>query len=132
MNKTKKRSTKKKSDRKKLIEECDSWFSKCVVARDHTCRYSNSDERLTCHHIRSRTHFSTRWNLENGLCLSWKVHFLQKANPEKFQDMVIEIIGDEEYQRLKTMSLVEVKYTVVDIEDRIQELKQEYKRLKNE
>ena len=37
-------------------------------------------------------------------------------NPEKFQDMVIEIIGDEFYQELKRKSLVVVDdYTVDDL-----------------
>jgi hypothetical protein len=116
---------------KKLEMECFSLWSACIIARDKTCRYSNSDERLSAHHIRSRTHHSTRFNLQNGICLSWKVHFLQKANPERFQDMVIEIIGQEEYDRLKKMSLVVVKHTVSDLEQIKFELQAELKRIRN-
>jgi hypothetical protein len=107
----------KKSKKKKLEDECFRLWSQCILARDKTCRYTNSDERLSAHHIRSRTHHSTRFSLENGIALSWKVHFLQKANPERFQDMVIEIIGNEKYESLKRKSLVVVDQTVADLED---------------
>ena len=103
--------------KKKLENECDKLWSQCVIARDGTCRGTNSSDRLSAHHIRSRTHRSTRWDLDNGLCLSWKVHFLQKANPERFQDLIINIIGDEKYQSLKRKSLTPVNYTTADLED---------------
>ena len=97
---------KTKKTKKQILEaECDKLWSQCIIARDRTCRGSNSSDRLSAHHIRSRTHRSTRWDLDNGLCLSWKVHFLQKANPERFQDLIINIIGDEKYQALKRKAL---------------------------
>ena len=108
---------KKKTNKQKLESECDKLWSQCIIARDRTCRGSNSSDRLSAHHIRSRTHRATRWDLDNGLCLSWKVHFLQKANPERFQDLIINIIGDEKYAALKRKSLVPVDYTIADIED---------------
>lgn len=112
----KKRKKKYTPPLKRLEKECFELWSKCIIARDKVCRYSNSSDRLSAHHIRSRTHASTRFSLDNGICLSWKVHFLQKANPERFQDMVIEVIGQEEYDRLKIMSQVVVKQTVEDLE----------------
>ncbi|MFA5340172.1 MAG: hypothetical protein WC332_00200 [Clostridia bacterium] len=117
--KTKKVKKKKvKSERQKLIIACDNLWSDCIIARDKTCRYSNSEDRLSAHHIRGKSHYSTRWDLENGLCLSWtKIHFLQKNNPEFFQDKIIEIIGDEKYQQLKTKSLVRVDYSIADLRD---------------
>jgi len=110
--------TKKRiSPKRKLENDCFTLWSRCIIARDKTCRYSNSDERLSAHHIRSRTHHATRFSLDNGIALSWKVHFLQKANPERFQDMVIEIIGDDKYQELKTRSKEIVSHTVSDLEE---------------
>lgn len=119
MKKPAKKSAKKKrvSPIKKLENDCFTLWSRCIIARDKTCRYTNSDERLSAHHIRSRTHHSTRFSLDNGIALSWKVHFLQKANPEKFQDMVVEIIGQEKYEELKQRSLVTVKHTIEDLEE---------------
>lgn len=47
--------------------------------------------------------------------------------------MVIEIIGDDEYQRLKSMSLTDIqKHTVYDLEGIKEYLQQELKRLKRE
>ena len=105
------------SEKKKLDKECRDLWSKCVIARDKTCRYTNEDTFLSAHHIRSVTHKATRFLLDNGLTLSWrKVHFLQKMNPEKFQDMVIEIIGEDFYQEMKRKSQVVVDdYTVDDL-----------------
>jgi hypothetical protein len=116
--------------KKKLENECDKLWSQCIIARDGTCRGTNSIDRLSAHHIRSRTHKSTRWDLDNGLCLSWKVHFLQKANPERFQDLIINIIGDEKYQALKRKSLQVVDYTTADLEQIKQDLTNKLKDIK--
>lgn len=116
--------------KKKLENECDKLWSQCIIARDGTCRGTNSIDRLSAHHIRSRTHRSTRWDLDNGLCLSWKVHFLQKANPERFQDLIINIIGDEKYQALKRKSLQVVDYSIADLEQIKQDLTNKLKDIK--
>ena len=116
--------------KKKLENECDKLWSQCVIARDGTCRGTNSIDRLSAHHIRSRTHRSTRWDLDNGLCLSWRVHFLQKANPERFQDLIINIIGDKKYQALKRKSLQVVDYTTADLEQIKQDLTNKLKDIK--
>ena len=116
--------------KKKLENECDKLWSQCVIARDGTCRGTNSSDRLSAHHIRSRTDRSTRWDLDNGLCLSWKVHFLQKANPERFQDLIINIIGDKKYQALKRKSLQVVDYTTADLEQIKQDLTNKLKDIK--
>ena len=105
----------KKPDRKKLEKELDKLWSKAIISRDKTCRYSNSTDRLSAHHIRSRRHSITRWNLENGICLSWRVHFLQKANPELFHDKIIECIGQKEYDRLKKLSNMTYKFSIEEL-----------------
>ena len=103
------------SERKKLIDDCDKLWSLCIKQRDKTCRYTNSDFGLQAHHIRSRSHLSTRWLLDNGLTLSNKVHCLQKMNPELFQDKVIEIIGQDFYEEMKKKSLIRVDYSIADL-----------------
>ncbi len=129
--KTKKTGKKRVSSIKKLENECFSLWSDCIIARDKVCRITGSDERLSGHHIRSRTHHATRFSLENGMAVAWKVHFLQKANPERFFDMVIDVIGQEEYDRLKTMSLVVVKQNIEDLKQIKFELEAELKRIRN-
>jgi len=106
----------KPTDRKKLENQLDKLFSQAVIARDGKCKVSGSSERLTVHHIRSRSHKITRWNMENGICLSWRVHFLQKANPELFHDKIIECIGQKEYDRLKKLSSMTYKWSLSELE----------------
>ena len=65
-----------------------------------------SDRGLQGHHIRSVTHLATRYDLSNGLCVCSRCHLNQKFRPEAFQDRVIDVIGDKEYQRLKRKSLI--------------------------
>lgn len=114
----KKKKTKIKTPtREQLVKQCDVLWSKCVRARHRTCRICGSDYRLQAHHIRSRSHSSTRYDLENGMALCSRCHIIQKFNPEKFQDSVIEVIGQAEYERLKKKSLIPWKYTVPMLQD---------------
>ena len=123
---------KRKVSKKRTLEKkCLDLWSKCVRARDLTCRGCNSDYRLSAHHIRSRTNLSTKYLLDNGICLCWKCHSLQKFDPERFQDLIIEIIGDAEYQRLKRMSQAVVsKHTEYDLEDKIEYLEHRLRQIK--
>jgi hypothetical protein len=95
-----------------LEKQCLQLWSLCVRTRDRKCQVSGSDYALQAHHIRSVSHKSTYLDLSNGIALSSKVHCLQKFNPEKFQDTIINTIGDTEYQRLKAKSLQIFKPTV--------------------
>lgn len=122
----------KKTKKQQLEAECDKLWSQCIIARDRTCRGTNSSDRLSAHHIRSRTHRSTRWDLDNGLCLSWRVHFLQKANPERFFDKIIEVIGQDKYNELKRISLGVVNYSTADLEIIKYDLERQLRRLKSE
>lgn len=102
---------KQKAPNKKKVEESVlKLWSQVVRDRDKTCRICNSDYRLQAHHIRSRANEATKFLVQNGLTVCSKCHIQQKFNPEKFQDMVIGVIGNKEYQRLKKMSLTVMKY----------------------
>lgn len=114
-----------------IDKECRDIWSDCVIARDKVCRHTGDDQGLSAHHIRSVSHASTRFDLENGMALSWtKVHFLQKVNPERFQDIVIDIIGAEEYERLKAKSRIPLKRNIQDMRDERERLTRELKALK--
>jgi hypothetical protein len=119
----------KKPDRKKLEKELDKLFSQAVIARDKVCKVSNSDYRLSVHHIRSRRHAITRWNIDNGICLSWKVHSLQHYNPELFHDKIIECIGQKKYDHLKELSNMTYKFSIDEllrIKEQLQEVINEH------
>lgn len=115
-----------------LDRECLALWGQIVKARDKVCRISGSSQSLSPHHIRGRGHANTRFDLSNGMCLSWGVHRLQKLAPERFQDMVIECIGDEEYQRLKTLSMKTRKRHIQDFRDERDRLRKELVALSNQ
>ena len=131
-----KKSKKKKyvPEKRKLEIECLALWARCVITRDKTCRYSNDDTYLSAHHIRSRAHKATKYDIDNGLTLSWrKIHFLQKVNPERFQDMVIEMIGDDFYQMMKRKSQVIVPdHTIEDLKEITVNLQKKLKELESE
>ncbi len=108
-----------------LDKQCLALWGQIVKARDKVCRISQSQQSLSPHHIRSRGHANTRFDLSNGMCLSWGVHRLQKLAPERFQDMVIECIGDEEYQRLKALSMQTRHRKIQDFRDERDRLRKE-------
>lgn len=125
-----------KTPRKKLEDQLDRLWSKCIKTKQKTCWNCNSDIVLQSHHIRSRGHRATRWDLENGLLLCRKCHCMQKFNPERFQDSVLEIIGQREYDRMKEKSLKIVKYNMKDLEEvfeflteKLRELEADYGRV---
>lgn len=118
-------------------KDCLTLWSLCVRTKDRTCRVCGSDYRLQAHHIRSVTHHATMLDLENGLTLCSRCHFLQIANPERFMDMILEVIGQKEYDRLKKKSQVIYKYTTAEyklmkvcLKDKLESLEQDYGELK--
>ena len=130
--KTKKvKKVKKVSEYKNLELECLAIWSKCVKARDKVCRYTNMDYGLQAHHIRSVSHHSTMFLIDNGLTLSNKIHCLQHYSPELFQDKVIDIIGNDFYEELKRKSLIPIKWSVEDLKQMKKCLTEKLRELQN-
>ena len=102
-------------DKKKLDDQCLDLWSLIVRQRDFTCRNCNSTSGLSGHHVRVRQHKATRYDVANGLSLCRSCHSLQKFRPEQFHDMIIEIIGQKEYDRLKAKSSIITSYTIQDL-----------------
>jgi 5-methylcytosine-specific restriction endonuclease McrA len=105
-----------KPDRKKLEKELLDLWSKAARLRDGKCKNCGNDQRLSAHHIRVKRHSITKYSLENALTLCWPCHSLQKLNPERFHDMIIEIIGQKEYDRLKKISNMTYKWSLEELE----------------
>ena len=112
---------------------CLKLWSQCIIARDRKCRVTGSGRGLSAHHIRGRGHASTRFDLENGMCLSWNDwHFLQKMSPERFQDGIIDVIGVEKYEELKAKSRIPLKRNIQDYRDERERLTRELKGLQSD
>jgi len=124
----------KKTERKRLDKQCLDLWSKCCRAKQKTCRYNNSDEGLTTHHIIEKNYRFGRFALENGLVLSWRVHCLQKSHPEQFRDIVLEIIGEDEFNRLKERFMYQpaCKRSIHDLMAIRDDLKRELQQLESD
>ena len=99
----------KRSEKKKLEDKADSLWSDLVIARDGKCRSCGAKNNLSAHHIRVRQHKATKYDIDNGLCLDWKCHSLQKYRPQAFHDLVIDIIGQTAYDELRERSEVNIQ-----------------------
>ena len=59
----------RKPSRKSIVQKADRAFSSYIIARDgRRCVQCGTTENLTCGHIYTRTHYTTRWNEHNAMC----------------------------------------------------------------
>ena len=65
---------KKRTERQKLIKECDELFSKIVKSKVY-CERCGKTTTLQAAHIVSRKALGIRWNFDNAFCLCWNCHF---------------------------------------------------------
>ena len=93
--------------RKSLLKICDDLRSHLVKVRaGFRCEYCGTNRGLNSHHIRSRTNYSTRFSLDNGVCLCAFHHtlsprFSAHKTPCEFTDRIKETRGAERYDNLK-------------------------------
>ena len=96
--------------KKSLLKICDELWSKLVKIRaGFRCEYCWKTSWLNSHHIRSRTNYSTRYNLDNGICLCQAHHTLSSTfsahkTPIEFIERIKEERGEEWYDNLKLES----------------------------
>lgn len=98
-----------KGKRSKTAEKrtTDALWSEVVKLRaGNVCEYDGCGQTryLNSHHIFSRTNFSTRWDLDNGICLCAKHHMLGNFSahkaPLEFAEWLREKRGEEWYKEL--------------------------------
>jgi len=84
----------------------------------------NSDySHLETSHIFSRKNLATRWDLKNCLCSCDGCHFWSHQNPLLFADKVKTILGDYEYQNLKSKAVSTKKWTLEEMIELYESLK---------
>lgn len=103
MTKNKGRKRRKRSDRKKLRDYLDQLWSRLIKEKDgYKCQKCGTNQNLQSAHIFSRTHWPTRWRIENGMCLCVKDHlYWQPNNPVGFTKLAIEKRGQETIEALQ-------------------------------
>ena len=91
---------------KQQTKELDILWAKAVKlkAKDK-CEYSGQIGVLHSHHIFSRSNRTTRWDLDNGVCLkplyhslgNWSAH----KSPIEFIEWIKKVRGETWYQKLR-------------------------------
>lgn len=92
---------KTKSERQKLRKKADELWSLAVkINYWNKCAYSWESENLNSHHIESRAHNNTRWDVDNWICLTANHHTFSKEfsahwTPAKFDKWIREVKWDD-------------------------------------
>lgn len=87
------------------------------VQANGICQYCGK-KGTQAHHILSRRHYGSRWLVSNGLFLCSGCHlFIAHRDYEKFRQRVIELLGEEEFERIKAIAYSVVKFTADDLEE---------------
>ena len=85
------------SNQKKTLDKI--WQIKVT---EEPCLICGSPDTIG-HHLIKRRYLSTRWDLANGISLCNKHH--QDAHQDN-DNAILDVIGEDEYQRLRKKSLV--------------------------
>ena len=128
-----KQCTKKQESVTKRKQASDSWLNKqldklwsqAVRQKGYCelCGRKPPEVVLHAHHIFSRRHYSTRWDVNNGLSLCNGCHlYSAHRNIQEFADWVCDKIGREKLDDLRKKAHTVVKYTKEDKLKMINEL----------
>jgi hypothetical protein len=89
---------------KKQIKKLDDTWSAKIKLKGY-CEHCKKTIKLNAHHVFSRSNRSTRWDLENGICLCVGCHvfssqFSAHKTPMEFAEWIKEYRGEEWYSYL--------------------------------
>jgi predicted restriction endonuclease len=97
----------KSTKRKSNLRICDDLWSKLIKVKAwFKCEYCWKTTHLNSHHIFSRTNYSTRYDIDNGICLCSYHHtlcssFSAHKTPADFVEWLKELRGEEWYNNLR-------------------------------
>lgn len=111
---------------KSLEAKLDTMWS-AIITSAGNCAKCGGTYNLDPHHIKRRASKSTRWDLNNGICLCSKCHtessdFSAHGTIKKFEDWICERNGELWYYELTLKSNKTVKYYENDLEEMLAEL----------
>ena len=111
MTRTKPKKEKKPKINKKAIEkELDVLWSQVVRSRDKHCVKCGGNYGLQAHHIFSRRHKSTRWDVHNGVALCTGCHiFWAHRDTGGFVAWWMDKYGEDKFRMLSQLSNVVFK-----------------------
>ena len=114
----------KKTDKKKLIDKLDKWWSDRVKEdAKQTCeRCGCTGKRLNSHHIYSRRYKAIRWETKNGVCLCVGCHFWIHQNIIEGADWIKEKYSDDILSELQIRKSNKIKTAPVFLEALLEDL----------
>ena len=106
-----------------LNKKLDKLWSEAVHLRDKVCRVCGNTKGQA-HHIFTRKHFNTRWNLENGILLCFDCHKnTAHEKPLDFFDWLQKQAGQDWIDDLRTKAKKTVKFSKEEKKEMIDGLK---------
>ena len=127
---------KRRSPNKTIDNKLDILWSLLVKHRaGFRCEYCGSREKvLNSHHIYSRSNRSTRWDLENGVCLcvghhTFSTKFSAHKTPTEFTEWLYETKGEAFMNdlRVKAHAIAKLKmFEKEELLEKLQTIKQYY------
>ena len=120
------RKYRKKSEKAKLKLKLNKLWSEIVRSKG-VCEYCGRTEFLNAHHHYGKRAESTRWDLDNGVCLCPACHvyssvFSAHQTPADFCRWIEKKRGKAWATRLRKKHSEVVKYSVEDLEKLLEEL----------
>jgi 5-methylcytosine-specific restriction endonuclease McrA len=114
----------RKPTKTSLRRKLDKLCSQIVRARG-CCEHCGKKINLQCCHIFGRTYNSTRWDLDNLLCLCPNCHInFAHKNPILFVEWVKAHLGRDKYNLLKEKHNQITKYTLEDLKTKLKILEE--------
>jgi len=114
---------KKKSERKRLMDQADQLWRDCVKLRDKKSVLSGKGGSLNAHHIITRSNLATRWSLDNGLTFTSGEHaFWVHKNIAESTVWIQNYLGQEKFDNLLERSHQLVKWGVPQLRALVEEL----------
>jgi len=122
----------KKPSKSKLIKKCDVLFS-LIIRKLGYCEWcGRCDIQLNNHHVIGRVVMILRYDKRNCCCLCVNCHEFSngsvKNNPIKFLDW-FKATRPEDYKYAKSKSNIIAQYTILDLQEIYQRLKEEYDKI---
>ena len=114
----------KKPSRKTLRNKLDKLCSEITRSKGK-CQRCGKKNNLQTAHIFGRTYNSTRFDLDNLLCLCPDCHInFAHKQPILFAEFVRKILGEDKYELLKEKHRQITKFTLDDLELKLRVLKE--------
>ena len=128
---------KKKNPKQKIIKELDKLWS-LKIREKCQCELCGDEGDIKCfdaHHIRRRSNMATRWYINNGACLcKGKCHIfgvhLDTLKAGQLIEKLKRIRGEKWYKELVKKSNEIKKYTLKELENLKEDLKNKLNKLK--